>query len=315
MLDLSTVPALPVFDWQDIAANKQQDLSVYAGYLNYYGIHFSESLKPEKIKHHLGMQHLGGFDIAVHYFSQPKAKGTVLLTHGYMDHIGLYKHPLKLLLEQGFNVLAYDLPGHGFSSGERAGISNFHLYQKVMSDLMSQASPYLKGPLYAVAQSTGCAIVMDYTLHVKDHKFKKMVLLAPLVIPRKWFGIKAILVLGRYILTQVKRSFHVNSSDEIFRSFLEHKDPLQTRVVKTSWVNALDLWQVHFSAAGVSHVPVMIIQGKADATVQWEYNLPAIQQHFSHYNEVLLDAANHHLVNEIEPLRNKVLLEIKEFLK
>ena len=141
-----------------------------------------------------------------------------------------------------------------------------------------------------------------------------MVLLAPLVIPRRWRAIKLLLKAGRYFLRQVKRGFPANSADAQFRDFLQHKDPLQTRYVKASWVRALAQWQPHFSSAGISETPVLVVQGEQDGTVQWEYNLPAIQQHFSHYKEILLPEARHQLVNEAQVLREEVIAAVTEYL-
>ncbi|NRB37767.1 MAG: alpha/beta hydrolase [Pseudomonadales bacterium] len=314
MLDLSSIPVLPKFDWQHVCIEEAQDLKPFAAYLNYYGIHFSESMAQTGVQHYLGLQALGGFDIAVHFFKVPDAVGSVVLSHGYMDHVGLYKHLIHALLAQGLNVLAYDLPGHGLSSGERAGIANFHCYQKVLTALLQRADDFLTGRRYMIAQSTGCSISMDYLLHNAQHQFEKAILLAPLVVPRKWVGIKALLFAGRYLLSQVKRDFQANSADVNFVYFLEHKDPLQSRVIKASWVNALDKWQPHFEASGVSDTPILIVQGLKDITVQWEYNLPAIKQHFSDCEEVIIEAANHQLVNEADDMRAEVLQAVKTFL-
>ncbi|WP_423811416.1 alpha/beta hydrolase, partial [Pseudomonas aeruginosa] len=41
--------------------------------------------------------------------------GSLLLMHGYYDHMGLYRHVVDWALGMGFSVLACDLPGHGLS--------------------------------------------------------------------------------------------------------------------------------------------------------------------------------------------------------
>lgn len=309
MLNLSSLPPLPNLDWQN------KDVSAFAEYLDYYGIHFSKIMADKKVSHIFGSKNLGGFTIAVHYFSQPKAKACVMLNHGYMDHVGLYTHLIKRLLDEGFNVLAYDLPGHGLSSGEQAGIANFYCYQKVFVALLSEASKQGIKPKYLIGQSTGGSISMDYLLHHPQHSFKKLILLAPLVKPKGWLGIQALLFAGRFVLNQVKRDFVENSADKQFLDFIKNAEPLQTRFVKASWVNALDKWQAHFNAAPQSDVPTLIIQGDKDVTVEWEYNVPAIKQHFTQVTEVIVKGGNHHLVNESEPLREKVFDALFDFLK
>lgn len=309
MLDLSSLPQLPAFDWQ------QQAPAGFDDYLNYYGIHFSQSLNHLQVGHSLGVMDLGGFDISVHYFSVPTPKGSVVLSHGYMDHVGLYNHLISFLLENGYNVLAYDLPGHGLSSGEQAGIVSFLYYQKVLTALLRQARTHLPRPWIAMGQSTGGSISMDYVLHQGDNAFDRLVLLAPLVIPKRWLGVRVFLKAVGSFVDKIPRGFPRNSSDEQFLDFIAHKDPLQTRHIKRSWVTAMRAWQHHFETAAVSEVPTLLIQGEQDVTVEWQYNLPAIRQHFSVMREVLLQPANHHLVNESEELRKEILAEINEFLR
>ena len=63
---------------------------------------------------------------------QGEVKGSVWLVHGYLEHSGIYQPIIKEILEQGFSVLAFDLPGHGLSNGTVAGIEDFDDYQKVL---------------------------------------------------------------------------------------------------------------------------------------------------------------------------------------
>ncbi len=55
-------------------------------------------------------------------------RGTAFVVHGYFDHLGLYRHLLERLLDQGWRVVLWDLPGHGLSSGARATIDDFEDY-------------------------------------------------------------------------------------------------------------------------------------------------------------------------------------------
>ncbi len=58
--------------------------------------------------------------------------GTVFLLHGYLEHSGIYQPIIREILDQGFSVLTYDLPGHGLSDGSPASIQNFDHYQHVL---------------------------------------------------------------------------------------------------------------------------------------------------------------------------------------
>jgi alpha-beta hydrolase superfamily lysophospholipase len=300
-------PLLP-FSWSSSRLRAED-----AEYLEYYGIHFPEQ-QAKGMRYHFGQKGLAGFTIALHYLEIPNPKGSVVLLHGYMDHVGLYNHLIKALLESGYSVLAFDLPGHGLSSGEQVGIDDFSDYQKVLQELMLHAKKQLPKPWYLVGQSTGGAIAMDYLMNNPEHGFAKAVLLAPLVIPKRWKLVRLQLALLGWLLRRVPRQFVKNSSDAQFLYFLHKQDPLQTRFIAASWVKALLKWQNHFAESPGSDTPVLVVQGGSDVTVEWTYNLPRIRAKFTSCKEVMLPEANHHLVKEAEPLRSKVLGATLEFL-
>ena len=308
MIDIESLKPLPDFSWET-ATLRPQDKN----YFDYYDINFSDTL-PEVKEHHFGVKKLAGFSIAMHYVTVKKSRATIVLIHGYMDHVGLYNHIIKAMLQAGYNVLAFDLPGHGLSSGEQAGIPSFAVYQQVLAALMAEASDNLSQPWMVVGQSTGGLIAMDYLLNNDAHGFEKAVLMAPLVIPRKWFFIKLQLFLLGWLLNRVPREFVRNSSDDEFLYFLKHEDPLQTRWIATSWVRSLYYWQAHFEQCKISDTSIFVIQGENDVTVDWQYNLPRVAGKFSNYRELLLKKANHHLVKESEAIRTVIFTEILAFL-
>ena len=61
-----------------------------------------------------------------------------------------------------------------------------------------------------------------------------------------------------------------------------------------------------FAAADNHPARLTIIQGTADGTVDWRYNLPAIRAKFPAAREVLIPGARHHLVNESVAFREQV---------
>ena len=82
-------------------------------YAEYYGLDFSTEV-PD-LEHGFGYFEAAGHTISVHGWRPAVARGTVLICHGYFDHVGLYRHLIAHVLELGYAVLAYDLPGHGLS--------------------------------------------------------------------------------------------------------------------------------------------------------------------------------------------------------
>src|SRR5690606_31379941 len=142
------------------------------------------------VTHWFGHFSSGRYEIVAHYFEPQQPVGTCFVLHGYFDHVGLFRHIIDFCLRRGLAVVAYDLPGHGLSTGERAAIQDFAEYRQVLTDAMSLFSERAPRPWRAIAQSTGGAVLMDYLLDTPKPQFAQSVLLAPLVRPALWRGIK-----------------------------------------------------------------------------------------------------------------------------
>lgn len=55
-------------------------------------------------------------------------KGSVLVTHGYMEHCGRYHELAQVLVSAGWAALCYDVRGHGQSFGPRGFVERFDDY-------------------------------------------------------------------------------------------------------------------------------------------------------------------------------------------
>ena len=56
--------------------------------------------------------------ISAVYLSNPKAKYTIIYSHGNAEDLGVSYHFLQALQQHGFSVLSYDYSGYGLSSGK-----------------------------------------------------------------------------------------------------------------------------------------------------------------------------------------------------
>ena len=150
-------------------------------------------------------------------------------------------------LARGCNVVAFDLPGHGLSSGRRAEIDDFAEYSRAIAAVLEAVS-FLPGRRDCIAQSTGGAAVMDYLQTGQQPDLDRIVLLAPLVRPHGWWRVRALHELLHRFVSAVPRDFADNSQDPDFIKFL-HRDPLQSNVIPACWVGALRRWLAEFSGA------------------------------------------------------------------
>lgn len=278
-------------------------------FCRYYGIDFAERLP--QVEHRAGSVHSGDYTLAVHHWCQPGASTNLLLLHGYFDHTGLFSKLIEWGLAHRCNVLIFDLPGHGPSSGEPAVIDDFGDYSRAIADVLDAVKlPPL--PLWVMAQSTGGAALVDYAGKYA-WPFVATVLLAPLVRPVGWLGVRAgHLLLGRFVDT-VPRKFSVNSSDQVFLEFLK-RDPLQSQHISLRWVGALRRWLRDLQQSDLGVGPALIIQGDADSTVDWRYNMSVIRQLFPGSQVEYLHGAGHQLANESEEIRRDYLGRVETWL-
>lgn len=273
-------------------------------YAAYYGIDFSD-----RAPQHLGRIQVDEFAVAVQVWLPPQARGTLIILHGYYDHMGLYRHLIDWALQRGLAVMAFDLPGHGLSSGERASIDCFLRYQKVLDEVLIHASGWgLPAPWHLLGQSTGGAILIDKLLHGPlPEELGRTVLMAPLVRPRKW-GVSqfSLRLLGGFV-QQLGRRFTENSTDQAFLDFIRERDPLQAQFLPVAWVQALEKWIPRIEQASPSGLSPLIVQGQLDGTVDWQHNMRVLEQKFDKPQVFYLPEARHHLANEDELIRRQYL--------
>jgi alpha-beta hydrolase superfamily lysophospholipase len=280
-----------------------------ADYLRFYQLDFPARIPG--VSHHCGRVVSGGFRLAVHLWRQPGARHNLLLLHGYFDHVGLFSRLAEHGLLRHCNVLAFDLPGHGLSSGRPAAIDDFACYGDSIAAVLGAARwPTL--PTWVMAQSTGGAALVDFA--GRHHwPFADTVLLAPLLRPVRWPLVRTAQLLLQPFVDSVPRRFSANSSDREFLDFLQ-RDPLQPRRIPVNWVGALRRWLAQLPLEDLGVGPALIVQGDADGTVDWRYNLPQFNRLIPGSRIELVPGAGHHLANEAQPLRERYLRAVDRYL-
>ena len=276
-------------------------------YLEHYGLIFSTI---EGVQHYVGKYESRGFQIACHYWAPENPVGTYFVVHGYFDHIGLYGHLIHHLLKLGYAVVAFDLPGHGLSSGERVTIESFDHYVDVFSDLLHRCENNFPKPWKAAGQSTGGAILIKYIMAAKPYHYKNdlegVAVFAPLIHPRSWKKILFTYKLLHRFINKTKRKLYPNTADEKFNQFLANDDPLQTFYVPIEWVASMKRWTEEFAALPPNDYPLKVVQGDCDNTVDWEYNLEVLRKKFQNIDIEIIHGAQHQMVNETVWLREKI---------
>ncbi|MGH7199328.1 MAG: alpha/beta hydrolase, partial [Planctomycetaceae bacterium] len=66
---------------------------------------------------------------------------TLILTHGLCEHSGRHEHIVPLLHERGWNVVLWDLRGHGRSTGRpRTHVERFEQYVSALDAVRADAA-------------------------------------------------------------------------------------------------------------------------------------------------------------------------------
>ncbi len=278
-------------------------------YHAFYHLDFPE------VEHRWGSFQSGEYTLAAHIFTPQEPKGTVFLLHGYLDHTGILYRVIQNCLKQQFVVAIYDLPGHGLSSGERADISDFSAYVSVFHDFLGLCRPHVPTPYHVLSHSTGSAIVFEYLAATPEPFFDKIIFLAPLVHHVHWRTSKIAFTLCKLVqIDALPRRYSQKDLDPALIDFIK-TDPLQTDRVPMTWVEALYKWNKKIQKTEEMTLSALIIQGKEDDVVDWEYNMPFLQKKFPQASIKVIDEAGHYLINESSEIQAEIFQTVNAYLK
>ncbi|MCK4887900.1 MAG: alpha/beta hydrolase [Planctomycetes bacterium] len=282
-------------------------------YFKYYGLDFENDF--EGLEHIFGEFESGDNMLIGHIYEPAEYKATVIIAHGYFDHCGQLNHLIRHLLSGGFAVAAFDLPGHGLSGGERAAVDDFVQYRRALVDFADKVRDRLDGPFHFVGHSTGGSAMIDYLLTGKESIFDKVILAAPLVHCAGW-ELSKFSSQGKFMFVkQVSRVFRKNSSDKAFLDFIKNEDPLQSKQLPLKWVGALHSWNEKIYGLDSCDRQLMVLQGTADSTVDWRYNMKFLRAKFSAVEINMVKGARHELFNESASMREDVFFQITHYLE
>ncbi len=96
---------------------------------------------------------------------------TVLLVHGWESNSHRWKTLVQKLQKSGYNIIAFDAPAHGNSSGK---ILNVPLYTKCLQKIVE-----LYRPNHVLGHSVGGMTTIFHQFTYPDQEIEKLVVLAP----------------------------------------------------------------------------------------------------------------------------------------
>ena len=277
-------------------------------YLAHYGIRTGES------RFAMGTVRPGDLDVACQLYHTPGSRGTVLLMHGYLDHVGRMSHLINHLLAEGYSVATYDQPGHGLSAGRRVSVTNFGGYRRAFASVLQTTMEMLPGPYHAVGHSFGATMLVDHLTRQSRSPLRGVVLLAPLVQDAQPLPLQ---VLGRAvapILDYVPRVARQSSSDPAFEWNLRN-DPLRPACVSTRWTRAQHRWRRETLKLAPVHWPVLVINAEVDDVVDVKYGTKWLTKVLPEARFRTIENERHQLLNGAAELRVEVMETIVSGLR
>ncbi|MCZ6852565.1 MAG: alpha/beta hydrolase [Gammaproteobacteria bacterium] len=301
----------------DLNGPPQPAPSELGNYLRFFDLNLSQD--NSGLSHRVGYLTSGQYQIALQLFEPVAPRGTAVVCHGYYDHVGLYGHLIRYLLTHKLTVVAFDLPGHGLSSGQPATIEDFGSYGQALESCLTAVHGLVPEPWHILGQSLGGSVVLEYLARAErdrgaEHrKFNEIVLFAPLVRPALWPINRVFFEILKRTVDERPRTFTNNAENSEFLA-LVRLDPMQATVLPVQWVSALITWMNRFEKYRRLPDNMKIIQGHTDRTVGWRYNLKLLDR-MCEPQVLHLPTARHHLVNEAEPLRRQMWQWLDECCK
>lgn len=199
-------------------------------------------------------------------------KASILINHGFAEHLGRYDYVAKELNKNGYNVYRYDLRGHGKSGKIKGSIESYGEFVDDCKDMVDLIASSGKEEIYMLGHSMGGLVSFLYGIQYRD-RLSGQILSGPAVgqLPSA-SGIKSTLFkIGNVFLknTMIKNpvSQDICSDPEVVKDYM--KDP---QVLKEATLNFYVEFLVNGTSYALDHMedyeyPCIIVQGEEDKIV------------------------------------------------
>jgi len=292
--------------------NEEQKLS---GDLKKYAEFYKFPLRSD-VDYKIGRLQSNGFSIALNIMIPQNMQKMAVVVHGYMEHSGINTKLYDILLKNNIGVIAYDMPGHGLSSGPRASIDVFSTYAKVFKNVKLFAGKYFKNyELAFIAHSTGCAVILEYLSLKRDIDDTSIILVSPLVRSLHFLLSKYAYDISKSFLNRIIRKEGAISHDENFHHFMRKLEPMREEYVPMQWIKALYEWNNTVESWDKRDVKLNVITGTDDRVVDWKWNIMFLKDKFPDSNIIQIKNGRHALLNESLEYRRQVFSAIVAYIE
>lgn len=260
--------------------------------------------------------------------AQGTPRATVVIVHGYGEHIGRYDETARALAAAGMVVHGIDLRGHGQSGGTRGHCERFDEFLDDVDGEVARA----RGdglPLFLLGHSFGGLIAAHYAIRHPD-AVAGLVLTSPywkLAMPQPavklWAGRLISKVAPTLAMPMGLKGSDVSRDPDIQAAY--DVDPLNNKKATVRWFTEAEAAQaLLWERAGELRVPLLLIVGAADkvasaphAEALFERIGASASADATKVDKTLrmLAGQYHEVLNEPPADRQKTVAEIVEWLR
>ena len=237
-------------------------------------------------------------------------KVTLFLTHGIGEHSGSYDNFAQKLAKNNIQIFAWDLRGHGRSSGQRGYVSNFkdHCtdFKKVFK-FFSNLEAYSKLPIFLLGHSMGGAITLRSYVEQKTKPIKAICLSSPAL------GIKQLPSPAKETLAQFANKYlpRLTLNNDIGYESLSQipeqiasypKDSLRhNKMNARTYSGMVESFDIIFKKSSKLNLPILFQVSENDPIVDAEKTQQLHKEIKNDANELILYSNSmHEIYNDIE---------------
>ncbi|HEY1587450.1 MAG TPA: alpha/beta hydrolase [Polyangia bacterium] len=249
-----------------------------------------------------------------------KALASVVIVHGYGEHIARYDEAARAIAAAGFSVRGLDLRGHGQSGGVRGFCNRFDEYLDDVEAIVGRARA--EGlPVFLLGHSFGALVAPHYALRhptsiaglVLTSPYWKLALAQPAL--KIWAGKLASIIAPKLALPAGLKGADVCRDPAIQAKY--DADPLNNKNATARWFTESTTAQEQLLVrAPELTLPTLLLVGEADRIAAAPQARVVFERIGAEDKTLRMLAGQYHeVLNEPKPTRDQTVAEIVEWLR
>ena len=246
----------------------------------------------------------GGLQLRWLQWDADAARGSILVVHGFGDHVGRYRDLPRVLGPRGLTVAGYDQRGHGGSPGRRGDAPAFDVFLEDLDAAWAHAERALPKPVFLYGHSFGGLVVMRWT-QTRGPRPRAVVLAAPWLATR--MAVPRWKLAAAQVLLRVAPGLPISSGSnrpdfltrDPARAAEYVADPLVHHVVSARFHAGVTAAQARALGAGWPDVPTLVMLPGDDPLIDAATTRAWAERH-SGVSTFVREGGRHELHNDVD---------------